>query len=87
MKKSIFVSKNCSELFGNVQSTDSSSTDYIRIDSEPDVNEVEEGCTTDLQHKSNNNADDSVQPYEGEPLADKDWMFINNKERIVEGKC
>ena len=42
------------------------------------------GCTTN--YASNNNADGSVQPYEGEPSADKEWMSRHNKERIMDGK-
>ena len=61
-----------------------SSTDYNRKDSGTDVIEVEGGCTTN--YASSNNADDSVQPYEGEPLADKEWLSSNNKEIIMGGK-
>ena len=60
------------------------STDYSRKDSGTEVTEVERGCTRN--YASNNNADDSVQPYEGEPLADEKWMFRDNEERILEGK-
>ena len=51
---------------------------------ETEVTEVEGGCTTN--YAPNNNANDSVQPYKGEPLADEEWMSRDNKERIVEGK-
>ena len=59
----------------------SSSTDYSRNDSETDVIEVEEGCTTN--YVFNNDADDSVQPYEGKPLADEEWMSRHYKGRTV----
>ena len=60
----------------------SSNTDYSRKDSGSDVIEVEGGCTTN--YVSNNDTDDSVQPYQGEPLADEEWMSLYNKERIAE---
>ena len=60
----------------------SSSTDYSRKDSRSHVTEVERGCTT--SYVSSNNADDSVQPYEGEPLANEEWMSHHTKERIAE---
>ena len=62
----------------------SSSTDYGRNESGSDVIEVEGGCTTN--YVSNNDVDDSVQPYQGEPLANEERMSRDNKERIVEGK-
>ena len=60
----------------------SSSTDYSRKDSQTDVIEVEEGCTTN--YAFNNNTDDSVQPQEGEPLADEELVSRHNEEKIVE---
>ena len=61
-----------------------SSTEYSRKGSGSAVFEVEGGCTTN--YLSTNNADYCVQPYQGEPLADEEWMSADNKERIVVGK-
>ena len=41
----------------------------------------EGGCTSN--YVSNNDADDSVQPYEGKPLADEEWMCRHYKKRTA----
>ena len=89
LKKSIFALKNSSESFGNEQKhfqaySSSERTDNSRKDSGTDDIEVEGGCTTN--HASNNNADDSIQPYEREYLADEEWICRDHKERNVERK-
>ena len=60
----------------------SSSTNFSQKDLGTNVIEVEGGCTTN--YVSNNDADDSVQPYEGKALTDEEWTSHDTKVRIVE---
>ena len=80
---------NCSELFENLQKHfQACFLPRVRIitekTQETDIIEIEGGCLT--TYGSNNNADHNVQPYEGQSLADGEWMSRDNKERIVDGK-